>query len=248
MTQNPVYLSQKPFPETVAGWVKRGSLEGIGLPSLVLGASMIAVGGLAHDVGFPIGATLLSTMLIWAAPAQLIMFGLVGSGASVPVIAVAVGFSSVRFLPMCISILPLLRSPKTRFSVLLLAAHLVAVTNWVEGMRRLPPLPMHGRMPFFFGFAITVMLSATLATGIGFFLVAQLPLVLAAGLLFVSPIYFTSALCRAARGKADMFAILFGFALTPLATLILPAGLDLIAVGLIGGTVAYRIGTWRRSR
>ena len=229
-------------------WVLRGVRDALGIPSLVLGASMIAVGGLAHDVGYPFGAAVMSTFLIWAAPAQVIMFGLIAGGATVPVIALAVGFSSVRFLPMCISILPLLRTRQTGTPTLLIAAHYVAVTNWVEGMRRLPPLPQAVRLPYFFGFANTVMVSAATATGIGFYLVGQLPALLAAGLLFVSPIYFTSALARAAREKADAYAMLLGFLLTPIAILLAPAGFDLIGVGIVGGTIAYCAGRWHRAR
>ena len=227
-------------------WVWRGVKDAFGLPSLVLGASMVAVGGLAHDVGYPLGAAVLSTIFIWAAPAQVILFGLIAGGATIPVLAVAVGFSSVRFLPMCMTILPLLRRPRTRTTTLLAACHYVAVTNWVEGMRRLPPLPPEARLPYFFGFANMVMLSATIATGVGFFLVSQLPTLFGAGLLFISPVYFTSALYRAARGRADVYAMLLGFALTPLAIRVLSSGFDLIVVGLLGGTVAYFAGRAHR--
>ena len=209
---------------------------------MALAASMLAVGGLAHDVGFPLGATLLSTIFIWAAPAQVILFGLVATGASAAVIAIAISFSSVRFLPMCISILPLVRRPGAGTLSMIFAAHLVAVTNWVEAMRRLPPLPVEGRLPFFFGFGAVVMASATLATGIGFFLASKLPPLAAAALLFVSPIYFISALTRAVRAPADALAIILGFALTPVGLWLLPTGFDLIAVGLCAGTIAYVIG------
>ena len=209
---------------------------------MALAASMLAVGGLAHDVGFPLFATLLSTIFIWAAPAQVILFGLVATGASAVVIAIAISFSSVRFLPMCISILPLVRRPGTGTLTMIFAAHLVAVTNWVEGMRRLPPLPAEGRLPFFFGFGVVVMACATLATGVGFFLASRLPPLAAAALLFVSPVYFISALTRAVRIPADAIAILLGFVLTPFGLWLLPTGFDLIAVGLTAGTIAYWIG------
>ena len=228
-------------------WVRRGIVDALGIPSLVLGASMLAVGGLAHDVGYPLGAVLLSTLVIWAAPAQVILFGLIAAGATLPVMAIAVGFSSVRFLPMCMTILPLLRQPGTRTPTLLAASHLIAVTNWVESMRRLPPLPPPARLPYYFGFATTVMLCATAATGIGYYLVSRLPPLMAAGLLFVSPIYFTSALGRAARSRADVLAMASGFVLMPLSVW-LPSGFDIIAVGVIGGTVAYAIDRLDRHR
>lgn len=207
---------------------------------------MIAVGGLAHDVGFPIGATLLSTMLIWAAPAQVILFGLVASGATAAVIAVAICFSSVRFFPMCMSLLPIVRRPGVSTGAMVLAAHFVAVTNWVEGMKRLPPLPRPVRLPYFLGFGTMVMTCAVVSTAIGYYVVQALPPLAAAGLLFVSPIYFISALTRAVRLTADACAIVFGFALTPVGIKLLPTGFDLIAVGVVAGTAAYWIG--RRAR
>jgi len=207
---------------------------------------MIAVGGLAHDVGFPLGATLLSTIFIWAAPAQVILFGLVASGATAAVIAIAVCFSSVRFFPMSMSLLPLLRRPKVSTAAMVLAAHFVAVTNWVEGMKRLPPLPREARLPFFLGFGSMVMSFAVVATALGYYVVQALPPLAAAGLLFVSPIYFISALTRAVRVPADACAVIFGFLLTPIGMRLLPTGFDLIAVGLVAGTAAYWIG--RRAR
>ena len=237
-----------PLPLTDAAWARIGAGQAFGIPSLALAASMLAVGGLAHDVGFPIFATLLSTIFIWAAPAQVILFGLVATGASAPVIAIAISFSSVRFLPMCLSILPLIRREGTRTFVMIFAAHLVAVTNWVEGMRRLPGIPAQGRLPFFFGFGLVVMASATVATAVGFYLASNLPPLAAAALLFVSPIYFISALTRAVRVAADIIAIVLAMALTPVGLWLLPTGFDLIAVGLTAGTIAYAVGRQQRNR
>ena len=37
--------------------------------------SLIGVGSLAQDVGFPLMVAVLSTLLMWAGPAQVILFG-----------------------------------------------------------------------------------------------------------------------------------------------------------------------------
>jgi hypothetical protein len=66
-----------------------------------------------------------------------------------------------------------------------------------------------------------------------------LPREFAAGLLFVTPIYFVAALLRNAREPIDWLALLFGFALTPALKPVVGAGFDLLIVGLVGGTLAW---------
>ncbi len=229
-------------------WVLSGIRDAVGVPALTLAASMLGVGGLAHDVNFPLTAALVSTIMIWAAPAQVIMFGLIAGGASLATIALAIGISSIRFLPMTMSILPLLRRPGAGKITLVAAAHLVAITNWVEGMRRLPHIPKEVRLPYFFGFGNTTLALATIATGIGYYLAGSLPHILVAGLLFLSPIYFSTSMLRSIRARSDLYAVVLGFGLAPLAALYAPAGFDLLAVGLIGGTIAYYFGYRARKR
>jgi hypothetical protein len=133
---------------------RAGVRQAAGLPSLVLMASLIGVGGLTRDIGYPMWAGVLSTMLLWAGPAQVLLFGSLAAGASLPAIAVAVSLSSIRFFPMVVSLLPLLRGPAVGTGKLLIAAHFVAVTAWTEGRRLLPGLPVEQRYPFFIGFSI----------------------------------------------------------------------------------------------
>jgi hypothetical protein len=117
---------------------RAGVRQAAGLPSLVLMASLIGVGGLTRDIGYPIWAGVLSTLLLWAGPAQVLLFGSLAAGASLPAIAIAVSLSSIRFFPMVVSILPLLRGPGVGTGRLLFGAHFVAVTAWTEGRRLLP--------------------------------------------------------------------------------------------------------------
>lgn len=217
----------------------RGARHAIGVPTFVLIATMLGVGGLAHDVGFPLGATVLSTVLIWAGPAQVILFGSLASGTALPAIALAVCISSLRFFPMTVSLLPLVRLPgRTRWQMLA-AGHLVAVTNWTEGMRRLPHLAPEIRYAYFIGFGVTTMATSTLATGIGYLLASRLPVVLAAPLLFTTPLFFSASLAAGARRLVDWAALLLGFALAPLAGWLLGPQFDILIGGLVGGTAAF---------
>jgi predicted branched-subunit amino acid permease len=82
--------------------------------TLVLFATYIGIGALAHDTGFSLGWAMASTAFVWAGPAQIILLSTLGSGATVVQAAVAVGVSAIRLFPMVVSILPMLRTAQTR--------------------------------------------------------------------------------------------------------------------------------------
>ena len=152
---------------------------------------------------------------------------------------------------MGIAVLPLLRGKSTRLWVQLLAAQCISVTVWAETLRRVPSMERENRLPFYFGFALACILMTTLATVLGYGLIGQLPVALAAGLLFLSPIYFVAALVRNARDTADWLALLLGLMVAPFATIAFGSGFDLMVLGLCGGTLAWYFGyrrKWRRSR
>ena len=222
--------------------------QGSGLPSLVLMASLIGVGGLTSDIGYPMLAGVLSTVLVWAGPAQVLLFGSIAAGTSLPAVAIAVSLSSIRFLPMVVAIIPLLRGPDVGTGKLLIGAHFVAVTSWTEGRRLLPELPEAERFPFFVGFAGTVMAAASVATGAGYYLIGALPAALAAALLFTTPMFFTLSLIAGSRTAADWTALVLGFAFAPLATRLAGPDFDLLIGGLVGGTLAFAVHKLRGER
>lgn len=222
-----------------AHWYGRGVQAGLRSVQVgVLFASYVGFGGLIHDVGFPLGAAVLSTMLIWALPAQLLLVGAFAAGTSAPAIALTIGLSSMRLLPLVVSILPYLRGRGGGRGSLFMAAHYLAITSWVESVRHLPGLPVEGRQPFYFGLVSIAHGGAIVCTFIGFALAGTLPHALATGLLFLTPISFLLALTRNARDLVDRLSLAFGLALAPVMALY--AGtLDLLWTGLVGGTAAY---------
>src|SRR5664279_5781698 len=78
---------------------------------LVLAGTYIGMGALAHDFGFPSWWLALSSILVWAAPAQVILISALGAGASLFEAALAVTLSAIRLFPMVVALLPLLRGP-----------------------------------------------------------------------------------------------------------------------------------------
>lgn len=230
------------------GWVLRGVRHAVSIPTLVLLASYIGFGALLRGSGFPIGAGVLSTLLIWALPAQVILVGGVVTGTALPALALAVGLSSMRFLPMTMSIAPYLRGTRRNLLVEVLCAHYVAMTMWLEGLRLLPHLPAEARLPFAMGMGNTYLGVSVLGTALGFFLAGEVPPLVALGLLFLTPLSFTILLVRNARIPSEWLALAAGFGIAPF-TVSLGGGLDLMIAGIGGGTLAYFIGRrWEAAR
>lgn len=234
----------------VSGWVwfGRGFHHAARLPMFVMALTFLGIGSLAYEAGVSLGFALASTVLIWAGPAQVIFFGAVIQGLSLPAIALSVSLSSVRLLPMCVSLLPLLRRRDQSVALSVYTAHHIAVTGWVESIRRLPDMPEASRLPWFLGLVHGLVFAAVVSTIAGFWLSASVPRELAAGLLFVTPIYFIAALVRNVREPIDGLALAFGFVLSPLLKPVVSAGLDLLAVGVIGGTAAWFGQRWLNAR
>jgi predicted branched-subunit amino acid permease len=149
---------------------------------------------------------------------------------------------------MVLSILPMLRQPRTRLATLAVAAHFIAVTVWAESLRRLPELDRDTRLPFFFGLALVCMTLTTLFTALGYWLIGSLPAPLGAAMMMLSPIYFVATTARAARSGADWLSMLAGALLAPLTQTYVGGGFDLPVLALIGGGGAWLIGFYARRR
>jgi predicted branched-subunit amino acid permease len=231
-----------------ARWFLRGAwAAATSIQGAVLFAAMIGFGGLCRGVDFPLGAALLSVLLVWALPAQVLLVGGYAAGNAAPAIALAVGLSSVRLFPMAASLIPYLRGQRSGMGAQMLAAHFVAVTAWVEGMRRLPELPLDGRLPFFLGLGSTLVLSSAVSTLIGFQLASALPIWLAAGLLFLTPLSFLIQLANNARDLVDRLALGFGLVLAPFIAEV-GGRLDLLWTGLVGGGAAWALHRFLKRR
>jgi predicted branched-subunit amino acid permease len=226
-----------------------GAKAGLGsVFQLVLIGTFVSIGALAHDLGFSATWVVLSTLLIWAAPAQVIMISALGAGAPALEVAVAVSLTAMRLLPMVVSLLPVIRSERTRLPGLVLAAHFTAVSMWIEALRLAPTRPRAERVAFANGIGASFTATSVLATLLGFHLARVLPPTLVAALLFLTPISFLTSLTRNNRLLSDRVAFVAGLVLGPL-LVFYEVRLDLLWTGLIGGTAAYLIHRyWNRVR
>ncbi|MDP2803934.1 MAG: AzlC family ABC transporter permease [Phreatobacter sp.] len=234
-------------PLTQGAYYRRGLRAAVALPAVILAATFIGIGSVCADYGMPLAWAVLATVLIWAGPAHLILVGGLGSGASWLAIALTVGLSSVRLLPMVVSLLPYLRLQNRHPVMAIVCAHLVAISIWVESLRLLPQIDGEGRVPFFLGLGTGLLASATTATVVGYGLAGIIPHAFAAGLLFLTPIFFLLSLFATARVLSDQLAIGFGFFGLLLGALA-GDGLELLYAGLGGGTLAYGLARLKRAR
>jgi predicted branched-subunit amino acid permease len=204
----------------------------------VITVTYIGYGALTHDFGFSLPWAWLSTVLIWAAPAQVILVTALGSGAPLFETALTVGLSSVRLLPMVVALLPILKRPGMSSWRLVLPAHLIAISMWIETMRLAPGVVRENRMAFGCGIGVGLLATSLLATAIGFYLASLLPAVFAAAAIFITPMSFLISVMRNSRVLCEWLALGFALIIGPILAYS-EVRLDLLWTGIIAGSLAY---------
>lgn len=220
---------------------RRGFVVMIETPGLVLLASAMGFGALARDSGFDLGHAVFLTAVVYALPGQVLLVDQFARGSAIVAAAFAVSLTGIRLFPMTVTLIPLVRDERAPRWLNVLAAHFVAVTAWVEAHRRLPSLPSQLRLFHFLGLGSALLCNTTTGTAIGYLLAGSVSVALSAAFLFMTPLYFLTSLVATSRTVADRLAVALGLALGPPMFFLLP-GFDLLAAGLIGGTIAYRAG------
>src|SRR4051794_32087130 len=94
-----------PTPAAFARGVKAGLTS---VFAYVLFGTFIGYGALCHDLGFSLAWSLVSTVIVWAGPAQVIVVTTLGTGAPLGEVAVAVALTGMRFVPMVAAIVPVI--------------------------------------------------------------------------------------------------------------------------------------------
>ncbi|MEO1193622.1 MAG: AzlC family ABC transporter permease [Pseudomonadota bacterium] len=225
------------FPDERAAF--HGGLRyAFGAPAIAIGASFLGFGALVRESGLSLWHGLISTATTWALPGQVAMVELYAVGAGLVAIALAVGASATRLLPMVLTLLPLMRQPGRPRWHYYAASHLIALTGWAVTMRLGPGLPPPQRLPFFLGFTLILWLTTLAGTAIGYLLPDVLPTAVTLALVFLTPLYFTLLFMEDLRGKRKPVALACGALLGPPLFLLSPDW-SLILTGLLGGSLAY---------
>lgn len=224
----------------------RGARDTSFIPAFLLFATFIGFGALTSETGLSLLDTLFMSAFIYALPGQVVLVDQMGRGASVVTAALAVTATGVRLLPMTVALMPMIRDRHVPKWMEFAVAHFVAVTVWVESLRRTPGVPRHLRAAYVLGIGLWLIAASCCGALIGFLLAANVPPIAAAALLFMTPLYFMLAMIGSARTLQPLLPIILGGILGPLFHLFIPE-LDLALAGLIGGTLSFWISRlWRR--
>lgn len=219
-----------------AAW--HGARETPFLPAIILFGTFVGFGALTSETGLGWLDTIFMSVFIFALPAQVALVDQMARGASILTAALAVTATAVRLLPMTVALLPMIRDRRVPKWMEFAVACFVAVTMWVEAMRRTPGVPRHLRAAYVLGIAAWLVVFSSMGGLLGFFLAARVPPVIAATLLFMTPIYFVLSMLSTARSTASVMPIVLGLILGPLFHVIVPE-LDLFLAGLIGGSISF---------
>ena len=225
-----------------------GVRDALGVPGAVLAAGMLGFGALAFESGFNVLIAVACTAGIWALPGQIVLIEMHVAGAPGALTVLAVTLTSARFLPMAVSLMPVIRDRRDSRATVYAAAQLVAMTSWAWTMRRCADMPRESRLAYFIGFAGTCWALGCIGTVVGYFVAGAFSPLLRLGFLFLNPVYFVVLLIGDARTAIAVCALVCGAIAGPLAHLVNPQWSVLLA-GFAGGTAAYAIErVWRRRR
>lgn len=216
-----------------------GIRHGLAVPSIVIFATMLGFGSLAHANGFSAFEALLSTALVWAMPGQVAMADLRASGADLFVTLLAVSMASVRFFPMATILVGTFRDTIKQPLKRILLAHLMSASTWPMGMAATQRMSKPSALAYFWpvgGLCITMGCIGTLA---GYWLSADMPPIARLTLVFLNVI-FLSLLFALNRDRLVVLAVCAGAVIGPPLHNIEP-DYGVILTGLIGGTLAYAI-------
>ena len=235
----------RPYPSAARAFLG-GLRDSVGLPTLVMSASAIGFGSFAREAGFPADLAVLSVFTVWGMPGQIAMVELYAIGASVLPIAVAAAGANARFLPMTVSLFPLLKGGFRPWAWAYLLAHFVSINTWIALTRRSPTLPLEQRAPYFAGFSLFMIVAGAIGATLGIALAGILPRPLTLGLVYLSPIYFLMVFAGV-RERGGVLAVVLGASAGPLLHLLSPEW-GVPATGVICGTLAFLLDRMVRGR
>jgi predicted branched-subunit amino acid permease len=234
-------------PLTRAQARRAGIRDALGVPGAVLAAGMLGFGALALESGLSLLMALACTAGIWALPGQIVLIEMHMSGAPGALTVLAVTLTAARFLPMAVSLMPVIRDPGYSRATVYSAAQLLAMTSWAWTMRRCADLPRESRLAYFIGFSATCWTIGVAATAAGYYLAGSFSPLMRMGFVFLNPVYFVVLLIADARTVLAVCALVCGAIAGPLLYYANPQWSVLLA-GLIGGTAGYVIQRVLRGR
>lgn len=231
-------MTGEPSPRLVAVRLALGS------PGLSTFASFLALGILYKESGFSLALALVSTAAVFALPAQVAHAELYAGGATVLAVGLTVLLINSRFLPMIISLFPLVRRPGLHPAHLYWLSHFTAVTSWACFMGNYRRIDSAERFGFYVTLALGVWVMTLAATAAGHLVAGSLGGRAITALLIINPVYFACMILSATSRRPYLLALALGM-LTYLAISDLAGELALTVSGFVGGSAAFVIALLR---
>ncbi len=225
-------------------WFLRGAAHLFSIPALILVSSFIGFAALAMEAGLTQAQAVFMTLAIWALPGKVVLIGAILSGSGLVGAGVAVGLSSIRLMPMVVSLVPELRAPGTRRWVLYALSHFVAVTSWVIAVQHVRSVPREMRTAWYLGVGATLTVFNAGVVAVVYEVAPHMPVAVSAALLMLMPMYFLTSLWTSARESASHVAMAAGLLLGPFFAWLAPE-FSLVLSGVAGGGAAF---LWYRLR
>ena len=217
------------------------SLKSFDSPAIALGASFIAIGALLKNIGFNIQQSILSTVLTYALPGQLVMAESFFIGASLVNIFLAVWLVNARLYPMTVSLMPLLKETSQPRWKYYLSCHFLAVSSWLIMKDRIQVVDQKNRIDFWIGIGVGTWSTAIVATIVGYLLSDYLSKDMVIGFAIINPVYFACMMVGAMKSKSISTAVILGSILGPTLFLFSQEWSILIG-GTLAGTIAFIVG------
>ena len=206
----------------------------------MLVAGFLGFGALAAAQGMPFGVAVVSTVVIWALPGQIVLVEMHALSAPLLATVVAVMLSSARFLPMTLMLMPELRDARHRPWKYYVAAQLLSLSGWTMAVARFPQMSRPQRLAWWYGFTLVLIGVSAVATAAGYLGADRLPPLARLALVFMAPMYYLLILTGSVRERLAALGLACGAIAGPLAYLATPQWSVPLA-GLVGGTAAYLI-------
>jgi predicted branched-subunit amino acid permease len=219
---------------------RTGVREAFGVPGGVLAATYIGFGALAFSSGIPVWIVIASTITIWALPGQLVMVDMWQLGAPMIAILLAVMLTNARFLPMTVTLMPVIRDRSHPEWLYYVAAQCVAMSSWIICMRRGHEMPARHRVAFLIGLAAGFIAIGVCAGTVGYYIAESIPPVAQIGMVFLAPVYFVVFLIVEVRTRMVAIALACGGVAGPLLYALTPQWSVLLA-GFVGGSLAFAL-------
>lgn len=201
----------------------------------------LAFGLLGRTVGLSEPATLAMSLLVFAGSSQFIALGLLGAGASYPLIVLTTLVINLRHLLYAASLGPYLGKVPERWKPaigFLLTDEAYAVA--IERFRRpgAVPSPL-----FYLGVSLAVYVDWNVSTALGLAIGGLVPDPAALGLDFALPATFIGLLAPLLRSRAA-WATLAVAAVAVLALSSLPGRLDVLAAIIVAASAGWGVESW----